>query len=119
MQPIDIGDESRSSRATPAPIDARLGAAVVESIAVLLLTVVFIAIPFLLSGLMTPTLALCGAVLIWTIAPLWLFRQTLGMRLFGVEMVSKTGHSADLAELLFRELVGRGYLPAIYLMSLA
>lgn len=118
MQPIDIGDESRSSRAAPAPMDARIGAAVVDSFAVALLTTLFIALPFLLSGLMTPTLALCGAVLIWTIAPLWLFRQTLGMRLFGVEMVSKTGHSADLAELLFRELVGRGYLPAIYLASL-
>lgn len=118
MQPIDIGDESRSSRTTPAPVDARIGAAVLDSVAVLLLTALFIGAPLLLTGLMTPTLALCAAVLIWTIAPLWLFRQTLGMKLFGIEMVSKTGHSADLAELLFRELVGRGYLPAIYLVSL-
>lgn len=118
MQPIDIGDESRSSLTTPAPIDARLGAGCVDSLAVIVLTALFIVVPLRLTGLMTPTLAMCGAVLIWTIAPLWLFRQTLGMRLFGIEMVSKTGHSADLSELLFRELVGRGYLPAIYLVSL-
>lgn len=117
MQPIDIGDESRSSKVTPAALDARVGAAVIDTLAIALITALLIYVPLRFTGLLTPTLALCGAVLMWTIAPLWLFRQTLGMRVFSIEMVSKTGHSAELTELLFRELVGRGYLPAIYLMS--
>ncbi|MFL5319676.1 MAG: RDD family protein [Myxococcaceae bacterium] len=117
MQPVDIGDESRVSRTTPAPLDSRVGAAVVDTLAVILLTGLLIFIPLKLTGVMTPVFALSAAVLIWNIAPLWVFRQTLGFRLFGIEMVTKTGHSAELTELLFREMIGRGFLPAMFLLS--
>src|SRR4051812_25896894 len=95
MQPVDIGDESRSSSTTPAGLDARVGAGVVDGLAVVLLTAALIAIPFFLTGLLMPTFALCAAVLVWAIAPLWAFRSTLGMKLFGTEMVGRTGHAAE------------------------
>src|SRR4051812_29030627 len=118
MQPLDLGDETRVSRTTPASLDSRMGAAVIDLIGIVLLTVVFIVVPMKLFGVLTPVFALCGAVLIWSIAPLWVFRQTLGMKLFGIELVSKTGHAAELTDLLFRELIGRGFLPAIFLLSI-
>src|SRR6185369_866470 len=49
--------------------------------------------------------------------PLSAFRQTLGMRIFGLELVGKDGHAVGPGDVLFRELLGRGYFPAAFLFT--
>jgi hypothetical protein len=40
------------------------------------------------------------------------------MKLFGVELVTRGGHAVGAGEVLFRELVGRGFFPAAFLATI-
>lgn len=75
--------------------------------------------PMWLGGLGLPMVGAVAAILVVDILPLTAFRATLGMRLMGLELVHREGRAADLSELLFRELVGRGLLGAAFFATLA
>lgn len=94
---------------------ARALAGAVDGVAELALAAALIAIPWRVSGFVLPSLGALAAVLGWSVAPLVAFGQTLGMRLFGLRMVGQDGGRPDPVEASFRELIGRGLLPASYL----
>ncbi len=118
MRPIDIGDEHRVSKETPAPLSGRFAAGLIDFVALFLLTALLAAAPFLFTGVLIPALAVLSSALVLAIAPLWLFKRTLGMRLCGLMMVGRGGHPAELGDLLFRELMLRGVLPFTYVFTL-
>ncbi|MCA9549083.1 MAG: RDD family protein [Myxococcales bacterium] len=74
--------------------------------------------PLWLGGLSLPMVGATAAILVVNVLPLAAFRATLGMRLMGLEVVHGDGRAADLSELLFREMVGRGLLGAAFLATL-
>src|SRR6185437_17159347 len=93
----------------------RAAAGAVDALAVVGLGFVLFWIPFRVGAASLPVWALIAAVLGYAVVPLAAFQATLGMRLFGVELVSRDGTPPDFLDLLFREVIGRGYGPAAYL----
>ncbi len=102
-----------------APLDARIKAGAVDLAALGLIVGVYFAGPLLMGGLTLPMWGVFAAVLGYAVTPLLLFRATLGMRLFGVELLGKNGHPAQIIDVIFRELIGRGFFPAAYLSTMA
>jgi uncharacterized RDD family membrane protein YckC/Flp pilus assembly protein TadD len=74
--------------------------------------------PLLTRGLVLPMWGVLAAVVGYSVVPLSAFRQTLGMKLVGLELVTKDGHAVSPGDVLFRELIGRGYFPAAFLLTL-
>ena len=74
--------------------------------------------PLLLGGLGLAIVGAVAAILVVDVLPLAAFRATLGLRLMGLEVVHGEGRAADLSELLFRELVGRGLLGAAFFATM-
>lgn len=103
---------------TPAPTTRRVLAGVFDGVAVVLLSFLFFLVPMGLRGVVLPMWGVLAAVVGYQVVPLAFLKQTLGLRLFGLELVRKDGHHVDLANLLFRELIGRGFFPAAYLFTL-
>lgn len=103
---------------TPAPLGRRVLAGVFDACAVAFLSIVCFAVPMVLRGFVLPMWGVLAALVGYQVVPLAFLKQTPGMRLFGLELVRKDGHHVDLANLLFRELIGRGYFPAAYLFTL-
>lgn len=103
---------------TPAPLEKRAFAGLIDAAAVVLLSGAAFLLPMLLEGLVLPMWGVLAAVVGYQVVPLAFFKQTPGMRLFNLELVRRDGHPVDLANLLFRELIGRGYFPAAYLFTL-
>jgi uncharacterized RDD family membrane protein YckC len=103
----------------PADIGSRITAGVFDLFLLSLLGATLSLAPMLFGGLALPLVGAVAAIVVYTIAPAMLFRQTLGMKLFGVEIISVNGRNADATELLFRELFGRGLFGAAYFASVA
>lgn len=101
-----------------APLDKRILAGAVDLLLLGLIVSLYFTLPLLFGGLTLPMWGVFAAVLGYAVAPLALFRATVGMRLFGVELLGKNGHPAQLIDLVFRELIGRGFFPAAYLSTL-
>jgi uncharacterized RDD family membrane protein YckC len=59
-----------------------------------------------------------AAIVGYAVVPLAVFRQTPGFKLFGLELVGKEGHAVGLGDVLFRELLGRGWFPTAFLFNL-
>ncbi len=108
-------DEAKPVALPPAPAGLRLAAGAVDLFLLGLLTAGLFLVPLSLGGFVLPMLAVFAAVVGYAVVPMWLFRATLGMRLFGLEIVGRDGRDADLVELMFREFVGRGMFAAAYL----
>jgi uncharacterized RDD family membrane protein YckC len=103
---------------TPAPLERRVLAGTFDAAAVMALSLICFLVPWVLGGVVLPMWGVLAAVVGYQVVPLAFLKQTLGMRLFGLELVQKDGHHVDLANLLFRELIGRGFFPAAYLFTL-
>lgn len=102
----------------PAPLQRRVLAGLFDAAAVILLSLACFLVPMVLRGVGLPMWGVLAAVVGYQVVPLAFLKQTPGMRLFGLELVRKDGHHVDLANLLFRELIGRGFFPAAYLFTL-
>jgi uncharacterized RDD family membrane protein YckC len=101
-----------------APLARRTAAGVVDAVLLSGLSAVYFLVPLLTSGLTMPMWGVLAAGVGYSIVPLAAFRATLGMKLFGLELCGRDGHGVNPADLLSRELVGRGLLPGAFLFSL-
>lgn len=101
-----------------ADLSTRAAAGAVDFVAVLLLVSLYFAFPLLTGGAALPIWGVFAAVVGYAVVPLALYGATPAMALFGLEMVSIRGRAPQVTDLLFRELIGRGYFPMAYLGSL-
>ncbi len=101
-----------------APLATRAACGLIDGTAVVLLCLGLFLVPLLTRGLVLPMWGVLAAVVGYSVVPLSAFRQTLGMKLTRLELVTKDGHSVSPGDVLFRELIGRGYFPAAYLLTL-
>ena len=113
------GGEHDSSTGKPADFGSRITAGILDLFLLFLLGAFLSLAPMLVGGLALPLVGSFAAILAYIVAPCALFKKTLGMKLFGVEIVSVNGRNADATELLFRELFGRGLFGAAYFASVA
>lgn len=102
----------------PPPIGLRVVAGALDLAAMSALALALVAVPLAINGFTLPMLPVFAVVIGWSVVPLWLFRATPFMRLFSLQLVGLDGRNADLGELAFRELVGRGLFGAAYLATL-
>lgn len=100
-----------------APLPSRILAGALDAVFLLSLCAGLFLVPLLTRGLVLPMWGVLLAVVGYAVVPLSAFRATLGMRLFGLELVSKDGHAVGPGDVLFRELVGRGFFPAAFLFT--
>jgi uncharacterized RDD family membrane protein YckC len=101
----------------PAPLAPRLLAGAIDTSVVLGLCAIYFLIPLLTRGLVLPMWGVLAAVLGYLVVPLSAFKRTFGMRMFGLELVTKDGHAVGAGDVLFRELIGRGFFPAAFLIT--
>jgi uncharacterized RDD family membrane protein YckC len=106
--------ETASLPGEPASIGARIGAGVLDAIALAVIGGALYYIPLRFGALALPLLGAMVAILVWDIVPCAFFRGTLAMRLFDLELIGIDGRRADLGELLSRELLGRGMIGFAY-----
>ncbi len=107
--------------ASPQPmatLSRRAVAGVIDAAALVGLCLGLFLVPLLTRGLVLPMWGVLAAVVGYSVVPLSAFRQTLGMKLTGLELVTKDGHGVSPGDVLFRELIGRGYFPAAFLLTL-
>lgn len=103
---------------TGAPLQSRVIAGAIDTVILVLLSCTYFVVPMWLRGVVLPMWGVLAAMVGYAVVPLAFLKQTFGMRLFGLELVTRDGHPVDFANLLFRELVGRGFFPAAYLFTL-
>lgn len=103
---------------TPAPLGPRIVAGVVDTAIVFALCGAYFLIPLLTRGLVLPMWGVLAAVLGYLVVPLSAYKRTFGMKLGGLELVTKDGHAVAPGDVLFRELIGRGFFPAAFLFTL-
>lgn len=110
-------EDDELPKLTPAELEPRFLAGVVDLLVVSLLMGATAFVQMVLSrGVGLPMWGVFAAVVCYQVIPLALFRRTLGMSAFGLEMVSrKTGSNPSANDLLFRELIGRGFFPFTFL----
>lgn len=101
----------------PAPTSKRVLAGLVDGAVVLVLCAVTFIAPLLLKGTVLPMWGVLLVLIGWAVVPLAAFKKTFGLSVAGLEVVTKTGHALDLANALFRELLGRGWFPAAYVFT--
>ncbi len=103
---------------SPAPLNARIGAGAVDAVALLILCAAYILVPALTLGIVLPMWGVLAAIIGYSVVPLAAFRQTLGFRLFKLELVTQEGHAVNIGDVLFRELIGRGWFPLAFIFNL-
>jgi tetratricopeptide (TPR) repeat protein len=103
---------------SPAPLDKRIVAGAFDAVALLGLCAAYFLVPVLTLGVVLPMWGVLAAIVGYAVVPLATFRQTLGFRLFGLELVGKEGHAVGLGDVLFREMIGRGWFPAAFIFNL-
>src|SRR5262249_40625767 len=103
---------------SPAPLDKRLAAGAVDAFTLVALCAAYFLVPVLTLGIVLPMWGVLAAIIGYAVVPLAVFGQTLGFWLFGLELVSKEGHTVGLGDVLFRELLGRGWFPAAFIFNL-
>src|SRR6185295_7179304 len=103
---------------SPAPLERRIIAGVIDGAILIALCAAYFMIPTLTLGITLPMWGVLAAIIGYSVVPLAVFRQTPGMRMFDIELVGKTGHAVGLGDVLFRELIGRGWFPAAFLFNL-
>ena len=103
---------------SPAELGPRIAAGVIDFFVLGAVGAVLCLGPLWLGGLALPMVGAVAAVVVVQVLPLAAFRATIGLRLMNLELVHQGGRAADLSELLFRELVGRGLLGAAFFTTL-
>jgi len=101
-----------------APLNRRVIAGCIDALILSLLCLLLFLFPLVTRGFVLPMWGVLAAVIGYAVVPLSAFRATLGMKLLGLELVTKDGHGVSPGDVLFRELIGRGYFPAAYLLTL-
>ncbi|MGV3622102.1 MAG: RDD family protein [Archangium sp.] len=102
---------------TPAPIASRAIAGAIDGFVIVVLSAISILVPLFTRGIVVPMWGVLVVLIGYSVAPLAGLKRTLGMQLMNLELVRPSGHALDAGNLLFRELVGRGYFPAAYLFT--
>ncbi len=102
----------------PAPMQKRVIAGLLDAACIVVLSGISFAVPLLTRGIVLPMWGVLAVVVGYAVVPLAFLKRTVGLHIMGLELVTKTGHSVDLANLLFRELVGRGFFPAAWLFTI-
>lgn len=102
---------------TLAPPSRRVLAGLIDVAALSVLSLVAFLVPMMLLGVVLPMWGVLVVMLGWSVVPLAFLQKTVGMRLMGLELAREDGHPVDLANVLFRELLGRGLFPAAYLLT--
>lgn len=103
---------------TPASPGRRVAAGLVDGALLATLATAYWLVPLWTTGLMVPMWGVLMAVVGYSVVPLAAFGTTLGMRLFGLALQTREGHTPNPGDLLFRELVGRGFFPGAFLFTL-
>lgn len=114
----DYDDAEKLPELPPAPMDARIKAGAFDLAVLLVIMALYFGVPLMLGGLTLPMWGVFAAVVGYSVAPLAIYRSTIGMKLFGLEMATRKGHAVPVTDLLFRELIGRGFFPIAYLGTL-
>lgn len=102
----------------PAPLPKRVFAGAIDTFVIGVLCVASFTVPMVLRGVSLPMWGVLAVMVGYAVVPLAFLKRTLGMHLFGLELVTKQGHAVDLANLLFRELLGRGFFPAAWMFTI-
>jgi uncharacterized RDD family membrane protein YckC len=102
-----------------AQLQPRVLAGALDGVVLLALCAAYFLVPVALLGMVLPMWGVLAAIIGYSVIPLAVFRQTLGMRLFHLELTGNDGHAVGLGDVLFRELIGRGWFPAAFLFNLA
>lgn len=92
-------------------------AGLIDGAALVVLSMVSFMVPMFFLGVVLPMWGVLAVMLGWSVVPLAFLQQTVGMRVMGLELARADGHPLDLANVLFRELLGRGLFPAAYLLT--
>jgi uncharacterized RDD family membrane protein YckC len=101
----------------PAPLSRRVAAGAIDTALIGLLCALSFAVPMVLRGVVLPMWGVLAVLVGYAVVPLAFLKRTVGMHLLDLELVSRQGHAVDLANLLFRELLGRGLFPAAWLLT--
>ncbi len=102
----------------PAPLPRRVVAGLIDAVFIAVLSGIAFAIPLLTRGVVLPMWGVLAVMVGYAVVPLAFLKRTLGLHIMGLELVGKQGHAIDLANLLFRELLGRGFFPAAWLFTI-
>lgn len=102
----------------PAPLPKRVAAGAIDAALIGLLCALSFAGPMLLRGVVLPMWGVLAVMVGYAVVPLAFLKRTVGMHLLGLELVSRQGHAVDLGNLIFRELLGRGFFPAAWLLTI-
>jgi uncharacterized RDD family membrane protein YckC/Flp pilus assembly protein TadD len=116
---IDASENEAIVRGEPAPLGGRIAAGVFDLAVTLLIGSLLSLAPLVFGGFALPMLGAFAVIVGYSVVPMALFKATLGMRIFGVQIVNTNGRAADMGELAFRELVGRGMFGAAYFGTVA
>ena len=100
-----------------APVSKRVVAGVIDALAIFALSAFYFVAPMLLRGLVLPMWGVLLAMVGYGVVPLAFLKKTVGMKLMGIELARRDGHAVDLANVLVRELLGRGYFPAAFILT--
>ena len=92
-------------------------AGLVDFVLVAVLCAATFLFPLFTRGLALPMWGVLLVMVGYSVVPLYAFKKTIGLALFKLELVGKGGHAVDAGNLLFRELIGRGFLPIAYLLT--
>src|SRR5262245_29388396 len=103
----------------PAPLGPRIAAGAFDAVVLGILASVLSLSPLFYGGFALPLLGSLSAILVYTILPCSLFKATLGLRIFGLEIVGLDGRAAEPGEIAFRELVASGYFGVAYFSTAA
>jgi uncharacterized RDD family membrane protein YckC/thioredoxin-like negative regulator of GroEL len=103
---------------SPAPLEKRIFAGAIDAAALIALCAAYFLVPVLTLGIVLPMWGVLAAIVGYAVVPLSTFGQTLGFRLLRLELVSKDGHAVGIGDVLFRELLGRGWFPAAFIFNL-
>jgi tetratricopeptide (TPR) repeat protein len=103
---------------TLAPVGKRMLAGLIDAFGLMVLSALAFLLPLRLFGVVLPMWGVLAVMLGWSVVPLAFLQQTVGLRVMGLELARTDGHPVDLANVLFRELAGRGLFPAAYLLTL-
>ena len=102
----------------PAPIPKRVIAGLLDFAFIVVLTGISFAVPLLTRGIVLPMWGVLAVIVGYAVVPLAFLKRTIGLHIMGLELVGKAGHPVDLANVLFRELLGRGFFPAAWLFTI-
>ncbi|MDP1827578.1 MAG: RDD family protein [Archangium sp.] len=102
----------------PAPLPKRVIAGLLDFAFILVLSGISFAVPLLTRGIVLPMWGVLAVMVGYAVVPLAFLKRTLGLHIMGLELVGRDGHPVDLANVLFRELLGRGFFPAAWLFTI-